>query len=555
MRLRTNLIATAISIIFTLGAYAQCPTDIRINEFHYDNNSTDVGEFIEVRIGDPQPAAMDLSGYSVVLYNGSGGATYGSALTLNNAVVTSADGYSYYVFDLPVNGLQNGDPDGIALNSPCGLIEFISYDGAFEATNGPAMGIISINVGSEPSTTPIGQSLQLLSTGWSSPIAQTKGLANESLTPIICSIDSFRVNTVGICNPLTNMYDAQIQVYYTNPPTGNLILNGQSFAITSSPQTINLLGLQSNGSMVTLSASIASSPSCAKDSVNAFTAPVACFDCSQITARINEFHYDDASSDEDEFVEIRIEDPQPFDLTQYTVSLYNGSGGAPYDTKTLDQFVANASLGFVYYTYDYSSIQNGPDAIALSGPCGLIEFLSYEGSFVGVGGIADGITSTDIGVEEDGEIEGNSLQILGNAWSGPIPITKGLENEPFTDCLAPPQNLNANPSVVCVGSNVSLSVDSVANTTYQWSVEPAVGFDLTMSNSHVNIASTTLSGVYQISVVGTIHGCTSPASTIMVTVEGTPTVNAGPDLEVCSNGVVMLQGIGEGTWSGGAGVF
>ncbi|MBK8389903.1 MAG: hypothetical protein IPL23_11765 [Saprospiraceae bacterium] len=79
MRLRTNLIAAAISIIFTLGAYAQCPTDIRINEFHYDNNSTDVGEFIEVRIGDPQPAAMDLSGYSVVLYNGSGGVTYGSA--------------------------------------------------------------------------------------------------------------------------------------------------------------------------------------------------------------------------------------------------------------------------------------------------------------------------------------------------------------------------------------------------------------------------------------------------------------------------------------------
>ncbi len=555
MRLRTNLIATAISIIFTLGAYAQCPTDIRINEFHYDNVGTDEGEFIEVRIGDPQPAAMDLSGYFIVLYNGStpsAAVTYGS-YTLDNAIVTSSGGYSYYVFNIAI---QNGSNDGFALITPCGIQEVLSYEGVFTASNGPASMSTSVDVlVEEGGSTAIGQSLQLLSSGWAGPIATTKGLANEGGAPSLCSIDSFTVNTVGVCNTMTNMYDGQIQVYYTNPPTGNLVLNGQSFAITSSPQTINLLGLQSNGSMVTLSASFASSPSCAKDSVNAFTAPVACFDCSQITARINEFHYDDASGDEDEFVEIRIEDPQPFDLTQYTVSLYNGSGGAPYDTKTLDQFVANASLGFTYYTYDYSSIQNGPDAIALSGPCGLIEFISYEGSFVGVGGIADGITSTDIGVEEDGEIEGNSLQILGNAWSGPIPITKGLENEPFTDCLTPPQNLNANPSVVCVGSNVSLSVDSVANTTYQWSVEPAVGFDLTMSNSHVNIASTTLSGVYQISVVGTIHGCTSPASTIMVTVEGTPTVNAGPDLEVCSNGVVMLQGIGEGTWSGGAGVF
>ncbi|HEX9601346.1 MAG TPA: hypothetical protein VF985_07650, partial [Mariniflexile sp.] len=47
------------------------PTSVWINEFHYDNASGDVNEFIEV------VANFDASAYQVVLYNGSGGITYG----------------------------------------------------------------------------------------------------------------------------------------------------------------------------------------------------------------------------------------------------------------------------------------------------------------------------------------------------------------------------------------------------------------------------------------------------------------------------------------------
>ena len=45
----------------------------RINEIHYDNAGTDTGEFIEVRVA----AGADVSA-AVELYNGNGGATYGS---------------------------------------------------------------------------------------------------------------------------------------------------------------------------------------------------------------------------------------------------------------------------------------------------------------------------------------------------------------------------------------------------------------------------------------------------------------------------------------------
>jgi 5'-nucleotidase len=43
-----------------------------ISEFHYDNSGADAGEFVEVT-GD---AGDDLAGWSIVLYNGNGGASY-----------------------------------------------------------------------------------------------------------------------------------------------------------------------------------------------------------------------------------------------------------------------------------------------------------------------------------------------------------------------------------------------------------------------------------------------------------------------------------------------
>ncbi|MGZ9100231.1 MAG: Calx-beta domain-containing protein, partial [Brevundimonas sp.] len=43
-----------------------------INEFHYDNPGSDTGEFIEIA----GAAGTDLTGYSLVLYNGSNGTTY-----------------------------------------------------------------------------------------------------------------------------------------------------------------------------------------------------------------------------------------------------------------------------------------------------------------------------------------------------------------------------------------------------------------------------------------------------------------------------------------------
>ena len=152
-------------------------------------------------------------------------------------------------------------------------------------------------------------------------------------------------------------------------------------------------------------------------------------------ARINEFHYDNAGTDVNEFVEIRITEGlanQPADLSQYTVTLYNGSNGAAYISETLDNLAQSCDASNCYYVIESINIQNGaPDGIALSGPDGLIEFISYEGVLTATDGIASGMSSTDIGVlETSGTAINSSIErTAGGAWaSSSNTNTKGTVN-------------------------------------------------------------------------------------------------------------------------------
>jgi len=158
-------------------------------------------------------------------------------------------------------------------------------------------------------------------------------------------------------------------------------------------------------------------------------------------AWINEIHYSDIGTDTNEFVEVVIQNPGSYSLSDFGVYLYNGNNGESYDTKTLDQFTAGTTInGFTiyYFMYPTNGIQNGePDGLALAYNDVLIpgQFLSYEGAFQGVGGPADGIMSVDIGVLEGGEPDGSSLQLSGSGsyyadftWQPPAAETHGVEN-------------------------------------------------------------------------------------------------------------------------------
>lgn len=313
-----------------------------INELHYDNDSSDTGEAVEIA----GTAGLNLNGYTLVFYNGNGGAIYKSQ-DLSGMLPDQDNGYGTLSFE--VSGIQNGAPDGLALVDPAGaVIQFLSYEGTFTAVEGPAAGMESTDIGvAEPGNTSAGYSLQLAGEGsfyedfsWTGPITNTFGAVNTN----------------------------------------------QKFV-----QPVPVLF-------------------------------------------VNELHYDNSGGDVGEGIEVA--GTAGLDLTGYSIAFYNGNGGDVYKTENLSGVLPNQDNGYGTLSFEVSGIQNGaPDGLALINPEGnVIQFLSYEGSFVATSGPAAGLESTDIGVTEPGPVE-YSLQLQGTGkvyedftWIGPVPNTFGSVN-------------------------------------------------------------------------------------------------------------------------------
>jgi uncharacterized protein len=351
-----------------------------ISEFHYDNVGTDVGEFVEVTA----PAGTDLTGWTVVLYNGANGLVY-DADVLAGVVADQQDGYGTVVVDYPSNGIQNGAPDGIALvDAADELVEFLSYEGTFAAVGGPADGVISTDVGVEQgSSTPIGASIERV-----------------GAVPGSWMWESTDTNSKGAINP----------------------------------------GLDLGGGTPT------------------------------DVVFINEFHYDNVGTDVGEFIEVAL--TIGTDLTGWSIVRYNGANGQVYtspasidgaenDLGTLTPTGAIDGYQFVVVEYPSNGLQNGaPDGFALiDADGGVVQFLSYEGTFTAVDGPAAGLESTDIGVAQTGAATldpvGASLQLTGTGsvyddfdWERTTENTAGSVNTGQTfEGAAPP--LNAPVVPVC----------------------------------------------------------------------------------------------------------
>ncbi|EMR02252.1 DUF5689 domain-containing protein [Cesiribacter andamanensis] len=324
-------------------------TTVFINEIHYDNAGTDIDEAIEIAA----VAGTDLTGWQLILYNGNGGGSYNTQ-TLSGSIANTSNGWGFMLVEYPSNGIQNGAPDGIALvNAEDQVVQFLSYEGTFVATNGPAAGMSSTDISvSQSGSDPVGNSLQLTGTGVS--YADFTWTANVAAT-------------------------------YSRVNAGQTLL---------SPTPIVF---------------------------------------------INEIHYDNTGTDAGEAIELAAS--AGTNLEGWSLVLYNGGNGAAYNTRLLTGEVTNQNgtgFGFVSFTYPVNGIQNGdPDGIALVDPSNtVIQFLSYGGTFTAVGGPANGMTSTDIGLKEgSGTPVGHSLQLTGSGsaygdftWTGPVANTFGSLN-------------------------------------------------------------------------------------------------------------------------------
>ena len=187
MKIRVlQLLACCIVSIITItrAAAVSSPGDIVfINEIHYDNFGSDIGEFVEVA----GPAGTSLTGWSIVLYNGASPFVSYRTDFLTGAIPNQSNGYGTMAINYSSGGIQNGSPDGVALvNASSTLVQFLSYEGVLTASGGAANGITSTDIGvAESGSDPEGRSLCLVGVGatygdftWSLSGAASPGTIN-----------------------------------------------------------------------------------------------------------------------------------------------------------------------------------------------------------------------------------------------------------------------------------------------------------------------------------------------------------------------------------------
>ncbi len=163
---------------------ANALTSVFINEIHYDNVGADTGEGVEIA----GPAGTSLLDWQLLFYNGNNGDNYhAEAFGAGYVIPDLGNGFGTLVVDK--NGIQNGPMDGIALINDLGVVmQFLSYEGIFVPTAGPAKGQASTDIGvSETSSTPAGYSLQLTGIGsyyedftWTTGSSNTFGQFNTN---------------------------------------------------------------------------------------------------------------------------------------------------------------------------------------------------------------------------------------------------------------------------------------------------------------------------------------------------------------------------------------
>jgi DNA/RNA endonuclease G (NUC1) len=390
---------------------------VRFSEIHYDNVGADSNEAIEVS----GPAGTDVTGWRIVLYNGTGGAAYGTT-TLSGTFPATCGTRGVLVVNYPANGIQNGSPDGLALVDAGGaVVEFLSYEGVFAAADGPAAQLTSTDIGVlEGGTAPATESLGRKADGtWNSSAAATFGVCNDSgdttPPPVVATVSVAPASAtlaVGATLPLNAAaFDGSSQpipgVGFTWSSSANTIATVSASGVVS--------GVGAGDAVIT-----ATAPNGVAGSMNLHVAAVTTPPPSAL--HVSEIHYDNLGVDTGEAIE--IEGPVGTDLSGFTIVLYDGNGGAPYGTPAALSGALPETCtarGVAVVTYPSNGLQNGsPDGIALvNGAGAVVDFVSYEGVITATAGPAAGLTSIDIGAEEASSSPiGASLQRASNgSWA------------------------------------------------------------------------------------------------------------------------------------------
>ena len=420
--------ALGIKALMAVSAATATLPAVRISEFHYDNAGTDVDEKVEIS----GPAGTSLSGWQLVLYNGAATSRAPYTTTaLTGTIPATCGDRGVVVISYPSNGIQNGDPDGLALVRPGGnVVEFLSYGGNFVAASGPAVGMRSTDIGikeTAKAANPVSSLQRDASGAWKENATNVNtflacndagvATATGEVATIAISPSSASVVTGGSQLFTATAFDSDNQqivdaVFVWSTSSDVATVNGNGFVTGAHAGDAQVVATTSNGVAGSASVHVVA------------PAPLP-------PTRFSEIHYDNVGDDTDEAIE--IEGPAGTDLTNWRIVLYNGNGGAAYSDITLSGVISGtcSGRGVAVNTYPFNGIQNGPDAMALVNGTTVVEFLSYEGAVTAADGPAAGMTSTDIGISENSAPVGQSLQRDSNGlWQAPATSSFGTCNPP-----------------------------------------------------------------------------------------------------------------------------
>lgn len=463
---------------------ASATASVWINEVDYDSVGSDTNEWVEIA----GLAGLSLNDYELIMIADNG--TTNNVFDLAGASWTFADetsGYGFCVIGIVTPGegtadftpsgwdsgeLQNGPGDSLQLRQKTGSlnVHLIDYagDNLYTVENQQTVvGDTAAAFGSIFLTGGPGTNFNSFS--WTNTASSaTPGAANSNQTfaaggPVTTVQFTASAATVG-----EEVGTYNVLVYKSNADgnligevalsgtatvgggndytmsTTNFALNG---ATTSATLTITINDDASVESTETVILTLANVAGGTLGSPSVFTLSITNNDIPPAPSSnvwINEMHYDNAGGDVDEGFEIA--GPAGTDLSSYLLSLYEGLDGSVYSNRTLSGTIPNESNNYGAVWFDFSNgsgtgVQNGsPDGVALSvvqgGVTSLIQFLTYEGSFVGAAGPANGVTSTDIGVAESGAtLAGDALQVCGTGtnasdftWNAASAHSRGLLN-------------------------------------------------------------------------------------------------------------------------------
>ena len=295
VRLKTGLSAGNYLDTVILGSTGATPVSVYLSGTVTPGPCSDliISEYVEgssnnkyLEIYNATSGSVNLADYDVVIYaNGATSPT--STISLTGTLLSgdvfviknsSASVWSGTA-DLSSGSLNFSGDDALALRHNSTIIDVMGTIGvqASFGTNATLTRLSSIQSGNTTYTT--GE--------WTSSATDNVSGLGSHITPCVavCSISTLAAGTQTSCVPATNAYTQEVTVTFsTAPASGTLDVNGQSFAIGTSPQTVTLTGLVSNGAAVDVTANFSANTGCSKTSTSLFTAPASCSTTCGITA-------------------------------------------------------------------------------------------------------------------------------------------------------------------------------------------------------------------------------------------------------------------------------